>query len=271
MHGCKVCRLSRQRLGSSPGSYWTCHILSVSCCLRSQDDVERYQSHATKADAAVSEVGPFAEVWSATANAMRGRPRCGDPRTWTYRTFQKVFSVSSLKKDAAEASLFCCFRQSSYLVHPSWNIENSTEVCVHSDMIWHVWAAQAKQSFSACSERFCKFQFSMFLCFLIISCDVDSHIAYQIISTYCPASQLHLNCFILLQCFSVLFSLLRSWKRFRDRFAQLLSWVMAEAENHTLPPKLPLGRICRTGPMASPMPDGMSNDINRVSGCFRML
>lgn len=90
-------------------------------------------------------------------------------------------------------------------------------------MIWHVWAAQAKQSFSACSERFCKFQFSMFLCFLhflwlyllihsfihyilslwvyilhIYFFLVDSHVAKQHI--------LHLNCiscFISLQCFSV--------------------------------------------------------------------
>ena len=65
----------------------------MSRCLRGQDDVEKYHmhshaSHATKADAAVSEVRPFAEVSSATANAMRGRPRCGDPRTC--RTFQKV-------------------------------------------------------------------------------------------------------------------------------------------------------------------------------------
>ena len=90
-------------------------------------------------------------------------------------------------------------------------------------MIWHVWAAQTKQSFSACSERFCKFQFSMFLCFLhflwlyllihsfihymlslwiyilhIYFFLVDSHVAKQHI--------LHLNCiscFISLQGFSV--------------------------------------------------------------------
>ena len=81
---------------TGPATFWMwVAVCVVKMMLRG---ISHMHSHAAKADAAVSEVGPFAEVWSATANAMRGRPRCGDPRTWTYRTFQKVFSVSSLKQ-----------------------------------------------------------------------------------------------------------------------------------------------------------------------------